>query len=40
MSCIVPKWVTVFDKAYEDLQIPEEDQPEIPENKVIEAESF
>lgn len=39
-SCVVPQWVEVFDKAYEDLQVPEEEVPEVPENKVLEAESF
>lgn len=39
-SCVVPQWVEVFDNAYGALKSGQPAEEDLPENKVIEAESF
>lgn len=39
-NCIVPQWVSLFDKVYEDLNNKKDQPIELVQGKVIEAESF
>ena len=39
-TCIVPKWVSLFDKTYAELNEKKDQPVELVQGKVIEAESF